>query len=163
MFASSFEVASNSVTQEENTLTTKYVYHSTSVSLDSNGTAIVTPTSDEYSFKTDQRVPKVGVMIVGWGGNNGTTLTTGILANKLKLQWQTRTGVKKANYVGSLTQSATTYLGDSSDHKPIYAPFKSLLPMVDPNELVIGGCDISHMNLYKATLRAHGHEPNLVS
>jgi myo-inositol-1-phosphate synthase len=60
-----------------------------------------------------------------------------ILANKLKLQWQTRTGVKKANYVGSLTQSATTYLGDSSNHKPIYAPFKGLLPMVDPIDLLL--------------------------
>lgn len=162
MFAQRFEVSSDSVRHEENFLFTNYVYNSTSVSIEPNGTAIVTPTSNQFTFKTDQNVPKVGVMIVGLGGNNGTTLTAGVLANKLKLQWQTRTGVKKANYIGSLTQSATTYLGDSANHKPVYAPFKSLLPMVDPNELIIGGWDISSANLYEATLRAQVHEPDLI-
>jgi len=27
-------------------------------------------------------IPKLGLMMVGIGGNNGTTLTSGILANK---------------------------------------------------------------------------------
>jgi len=31
-------------------------------------------------------------MLVGWGGNNGTTITAGILANKQKLSWNTKKG-----------------------------------------------------------------------
>jgi len=36
----------------------------------------------EYQFKTDAKVLKLGIMLVGWGCNNGTTVTAGILANK---------------------------------------------------------------------------------
>lgn len=50
-------------------------------------------------------------MLVGWGGNNGTTLTAGVLANKQKLSWKTKTGEKKANYFGSLTQCVTSHVG----------------------------------------------------
>ena len=28
------------------------------------------------------KVTKLGIMLVGWGGNNGTTFTGGLLANK---------------------------------------------------------------------------------
>lgn len=41
-----------------------------------------TPKKTTYQFKTQTTVPKVGVMIVGLGGNNGTTFTGGILANQ---------------------------------------------------------------------------------
>lgn len=33
-------------------------------------------------------------MLVGWGGNNGTTVTAAVLANKLGLSWMTKTGRK---------------------------------------------------------------------
>ena len=36
----------------------------------------------EKSIKTDTRVPKLGVMLVGLGGNNGSTFTAGVLANR---------------------------------------------------------------------------------
>lgn len=39
-------------------------------------------------------MPKVGVMLVGWGGNNGSTVTAAVLANRLGLNWTTKTGVK---------------------------------------------------------------------
>lgn len=32
-------------------------------------------------------------MLVGWGGNNGTTLTGGILANKYNINWNSKRGV----------------------------------------------------------------------
>lgn len=32
-------------------------------------------------------------MLVGWGGNNGTTVTAGILANKFNIQWNTKKGL----------------------------------------------------------------------
>lgn len=37
-------------------------------------------------------------MLVGWGGNNGTTVTAGLLANKHGLTWETKDGIKKANW-----------------------------------------------------------------
>lgn len=36
-----------------------------------------------HKIETEATVPKIGVMLVGLGGNNGTTFTAGILANKL--------------------------------------------------------------------------------
>ena len=36
----------------------------------------------------------------------------------------------------------------------VFTPFKSLLPMVDPNELVLGGWDISGLNMAEAMERA---------
>lgn len=36
----------------------------------------------EYMIETEARVPKLGVMLVGMGGNNGATFIAGILANK---------------------------------------------------------------------------------
>lgn len=57
----------------------------------------------DYEFKTDARVPKLGIMLVGWGGNNGTTVTAGVLANKHKMKWNTKKGEKEANWFGSIT------------------------------------------------------------
>lgn len=67
---------------------------------------VVEPTTTRYEFRTKRTVPKLGhanpsffsaaslvrltlyvsrlrsVMLVGWGGNNGTTVTAGIIANR---------------------------------------------------------------------------------
>ena len=37
----------------------------------------VVPKKEVYTFRTKRQVPKVGLMLVGWGGNNGTTTTAG--------------------------------------------------------------------------------------
>jgi len=37
-------------------------------------------------------------MLVGWGGNNGSTVTAALLANKLHLVWETKEGMQKANW-----------------------------------------------------------------
>ena len=42
----------------------------------------ITQQQKKHQIKVDQKIPKLGVMFVGWGGNNGTTITAGILANK---------------------------------------------------------------------------------
>lgn len=39
----------------------------------------VIPQNHEYVFKTKRKIPRCGVMFVGWGGNNGTTVTGGRL------------------------------------------------------------------------------------
>lgn len=45
-----------------------------------------------HSITTETTVPKLGVMLVGLGGNNGSTLTAGILANKKQVSWESRNG-----------------------------------------------------------------------
>jgi len=118
-----------------------------------DGHIIAVPRKTEYTFKTDIRIPKVGMMLVGLGGNNGTTVTGAILANKLGLTWNTKEGAQPSNYFGSLTQASTIRLGSSADGD-VWVPFNSLLPMVHPNDLVIDGWDISGMNLGDAMKRA---------
>ena len=89
----------------------------------------------------------------GWGGNNGTTVTAGILANKHKITWNTKKGVQHPNYYGSISQSSTVKVG-TVPGGDLYVPFNRLLPLVNPNDLVIGGWDISSMNLGDAMKRA---------
>jgi len=67
------------------------------------------------SIKTEKAVPRLGVMLVGLGGNNGSTFVAGILANKRQLSWRTKNGEQKANFFGSFTQSATTHVGFKFD------------------------------------------------
>lgn len=65
----------------------------------------------EHIIETSKRVPKLGVMLVGLGGNNGSTFVAGIMANKKKLSWETKQGQASANFYGSFTQSATVHAG----------------------------------------------------
>ncbi|XP_033219434.1 inositol-3-phosphate synthase 1-B isoform X2 [Belonocnema kinseyi] len=99
-------------------------------------------------------------MLVGWGGNNGTTITAALLANKLKLSWETKEGVKHANWFGSLVQASTVKLGTNGG-EDVYVPMSSMLPMVDPNDIEVDGWDISSMNLADAMQRAKVLDINL--
>ncbi|NXA55733.1 INO1A synthase, partial [Nothocercus julius] len=113
----------------------------------------VRPCSTRFTFRTARHVPRLGVMLVGWGGNNGTTVTAAVLANRLGLSWMTKTGRKKANYYGSLLQASTVCLG-TGPGGDVHVPFRDLLPMVHPNDIVFDGWDISSLNLAEAMRRA---------
>ena len=83
-------------------------------------------------------------MMIGWGGNNGSTLSATILANRHNIVWHTKSGVQQPNYIGSLLRASTVRLGvDPSTGKDVYVPISDVLPMVHPNDLVLGGWDIS--------------------
>lgn len=58
----------------------------------------VEPVATSLSIRTNRKVPKLGVMLVGWGGNNGSTITAALEANRRKLEWRTRTGTQQANW-----------------------------------------------------------------
>lgn len=120
------------------------------------------------TIKTEKAVSRIGVMLVGLGGNNGTTFTAGILANKRELAWRTKNGEQKANFYGSFTQSATTHVGFAFDEttgnlKDVNKPIKELLPMANPVDFEVSGWDISGLNLYEAAKRAHVLEPTLLN
>lgn len=60
-----------------------------------------------HTIATGSQVPRLGLMMVGLGGNNGSTLTAGLLAHKHNVTWETKEGMHKPNFYGSFTQSAT--------------------------------------------------------
>merc|ERR1719424_1231278 len=67
----------------------------------------------------------------------------------------------KPNYWGSVTQASTTWVGTDGQGREVFAPINKVLPMVHPNDLVIGGWDISDMNMADALKRAQVFEPML--
>lgn len=157
-----FTVDSPNVVYTDEEIRSKYVYRTTSVSQVGNGKYVAMPKETVYDFKVERKVGKVGMMLVGWGGNNGTTVTAGIIANRRGLTWDTREGPRAANYYGSVVMGSTMKLGtEAKTGKEINIPFHDVLPMVHPNDLVIGGWDISGMNLAKAMDRAAVFEPTL--
>ncbi|GAV04713.1 hypothetical protein RvY_14948 [Ramazzottius varieornatus] len=121
----------------------------------------VQATRTAVTFRTQRTVPKFGLMLVGWGGNNGTTVTAAILANKHKLEWETKDRVIKANWFGSITQSSTILLGLDERGKDVYVPMKDMLPMVLPDDIVLDGWDISSMNMADAMGQAKVIDINL--
>lgn len=56
------------------------------------------PQCERLKIQTDRKVPKLGVMFIGWGGNNGSTLTAALLANKNGMSWPTKRRIQKANW-----------------------------------------------------------------
>ncbi|KXJ87648.1 Myo-inositol-1-phosphate synthase [Microdochium bolleyi] len=157
-----FMVDSPNVTYTEDEIRSRYTYRTTSVARNAAGKYVATPRETLYDFKVDRKVPRVGMMLVGLGGNNGTTVTAGVIANRRGLSWDTREGTRSANYYGSVIMGSTVKLGtDAETSKDVNIPFHDILPMVHPNDLAVGGWDISGMNLADAMDRAAVLEPTL--
>lgn len=120
----------------------------------------------KHNIKVDQKVPKLGVMLVGWGGNNGSTFTAGVIANKKNATWTTKNGTQKANFFGSMTQSVSAHVGfrrkENGELEDIFKTVKDIVPLVNPTDLEITGWDISSLNLYESAIRAEVLEPALV-
>lgn len=93
-------------------------------------------------------------MLVGWGGNNGSTLTAALEANRQQMQWRRKEGMQRANWYGSITQASTVYIGSDETGKDVFLPMKELLPMVEPADIVLDGWDISGHHLGDAMRRA---------
>ncbi|CAN0052858.1 unnamed protein product [Discosporangium mesarthrocarpum] len=144
-----FVVDSPDVTYSENEILSNYTYQTTLVE-----GGKVKPVSQTLTFRTQRKVPRVGVMLVGLGGNNGSTVTAGILANKHGITWSTKDGEKSPNYWGSVCMASTVRLGNDAEGNGVYIPFHNLLPMCKPNDMVIGGWDISSTNMADAMERA---------
>jgi myo-inositol-1-phosphate synthase len=120
----------------------------------------------KHSIKVDQKIPKLGVMLVGWGGNNGSSFTAGVIANRRKLSWMTKNGKQQANFFGSLTQSVTVPVGFKKTLDggldDVYKFVNEIVPLVNPCDMEITGWDISSMNIYDSCYRAQVIEPPLI-
>lgn len=139
---------------QNNYIESIYEYTQNYVHCDDTTNAMrVEPRKQKIKFKTNKVVPRTGVMLVGWSGNNGSTFTAGILANKLQMTWDTKKGKKKHNYLGSITQSSCINFGiNAKTKKPVYAPFNSILPCINLNDLAVAGWDITNRSIDRAMI-----------
>ena len=62
-----FQVSSPNVTYTDSFIKSQYTYRTTDVRV-ADGSYEAVPREILYDFQTDRKVPKVGVMLVGWGG-----------------------------------------------------------------------------------------------
>jgi len=147
--SANFKVESPHVEYHSDHIISNYCYETTLV----DGTT-VRPIQTKLQIQTETRVPRTGVLLVGIGGNNGSTCIAGALANKLGLTWETKEGLKKANYWGSLMLASTVKLGNDARGNSVYTPLSNMLPIIRPDDLVWGGWDINSMNLGDAMKRA---------
>lgn len=83
-----FTVQSPNVVYTPDEIKSQYAYQTTEVTRTADNKLVATPKTTNYHFKVDRKVGKVGMMLVGWGGNNGSTVTAGILANRRGLSWR---------------------------------------------------------------------------
>ncbi|BGP18732.1 Myo-inositol-1-phosphate synthase [Rhodosporidiobolus nylandii] len=158
------EVDSPNLTYTDDALLAKYTFHSATVDKVETPNGLkyqVKPVERELEFKTERKVPKTGLMLVGLGGNNGTTLAATILANRHNISWGTRDGIQTPNYLGSLVRASTMRLGVDGEGNDVHVPLSDVLPMVHPNDLVMGGWDISALPLDGAMRRAQVLEYDL--
>ncbi|KAK7861720.1 hypothetical protein R5R35_014578 [Gryllus longicercus] len=155
------KVNSPNVTYSDEYIEATYDYQTTRVE-EVNGTYLATPVTNRLQIRTARHVPRLGLMLVGWGGNNGSTLTAALLANKLQLSWATRAGTQCANWFGSITQASTVRLGTDAKGRDVHVPLGSLLPLVQPEDVALDGWDISGADLAQAAERAGVLEPDLL-
>lgn len=88
----------------------------------------------------------VGVLLVGLGGNNGSTFVGSLLAHRNKISWRSHGGqVTHPDWLGSVVMSGSTDEG---------VTFFDRFDISHPDEIVFGGWDISRANLYEAVQRA---------
>jgi myo-inositol-1-phosphate synthase len=76
------------------TIKSRYEYSTTKMTRGvSNSEWVVEPVKEMYEFVLNRKVPKLGLMLVGLGGNNGSTVATGIVANRDGISWETKEGM----------------------------------------------------------------------
>ena len=97
---------------------------------------------------------RMGVMLVGLGGNNGTTFAAGMIAHREGLTWEDKEGEHKVEFLGSISQMGSVHIGYDRKGKAHSRLFKHITPMYSPEELVVGGWDICSDDLYTAATKA---------
>ncbi|WVO20204.1 uncharacterized protein IAS62_001497 [Cryptococcus decagattii] len=149
------KVESDSTVYEADGIKAKFTDRGASVIKGPDGKLSVKKTEKNFEFFTKTKVGRVGLMLVGLGGNNGTTVLATNIANKHNISWHTKNGIQQPNYIGSVVRASTVRLGtDPETGKDVFVPISDMLPMVHPNDFVIGGWDISSLSMDKAMLRA---------
>lgn len=149
------QVDSPDTVYEAEGIKSRFTDRGASVTKGPDGKLKVTKTEKTIEFFTKTNVGRVGLMLVGLGGNNGTTVVATTLANKHGISWGTKNGIQQPNYIGSVVRASTVRIGtDPETGKDVFVPVSDMLPMVHPNDFVIGGWDISGKPLDQAMYHA---------
>jgi myo-inositol-1-phosphate synthase len=93
---------------------------------------------------------KLGIMIIGLAGNNGSTLTAGVLGYQKNLNWEDKNGLHEIDFLGSIYQYGSTNIGFYKDGKPYSKLLRNIIKMKKIDDLIISGWDIVNSNLYQA-------------
>lgn len=126
-----------------------------------NHLSYITDSGEVKVSRTEQEIrvipltgTKLGIMMVGLGGNNGTTFAAGIKAYQKDLTWENKHGKNKVEFLGSLSQVGSVHIGYDKHGKPHSKLFKEMSSMYDPSSIVVGGWDINNRDLYTAARAA---------
>lgn len=132
------------------------------VRINPDGTTRIEKTRYDISVLPKENT-KLGVMLVGWGGNNGCTLTASLLAYKRGVTFGTKNRSNVGvDFFGSLSQYGSVHIGYDDNVNPKSKLFKEIADFYDPRDLVIGGWDICSDNMYDASTKSHVMEPGLL-
>jgi myo-inositol-1-phosphate synthase len=115
-----------------------------------NGEVIMV--KEDYNFDVLPLHKKLGIMIVGLGGNNGTTFTIAVLAHQLRKTWNNKNGTHNPLFFGSLSQYGSVHIGYDDNNKPCSKLYKEMLEMNNIDDLIISGWDIVKDNLYTSSV-----------
>lgn len=96
---------------------------------------------------------RLGILLVGMGGNNGSTFIACIEALKQNLTWKTKQGIQKVDLLGSLYGYGTI------DGFPI----KDLIPLYNPANFIVSGWDICGDDIQTACINNSVLEPDLLA
>ena len=105
---------------------------------------------------------KLGVMIVGLCGNNGSTFIAGLLASKKKLSWENKNGKHQVEFLGSLSQFGSVNLGYDTKDKVVSKLIKEMVPIRDTKDIIISGWDIINDDLYTSCKKNKVIDPDLL-
>jgi myo-inositol-1-phosphate synthase len=110
------------------------------------------PPSSWNSFPTYPINRRVGVMIVGLGGNNGSTMVASLLAYKNSVSWETKDGTETLKFYGSQSQyGAMTSIQEAGVNVPMKSYLKNVV--CQPENIVVGGWDICGDTLYQCCVK----------
>ena len=76
-----------------------------------DGTFVINEKTIKIHIPEYCKEKKLGVMIVGLGGNNGTTLTSTLLAYNKNISWENKNGEHTIKWYGSISQYGSVNLG----------------------------------------------------
>lgn len=116
---------------------------------------------EKIKIKIEPVSKKLGVMLVGMGGNNGSTFVASLLAYQSELEWKNRNGTHQIDFLGSLYQYGNVNIG-CKDGKPYTKLMRELVSLYKPENLIISGWDINGDNMYRACKKNKVLDPDIL-
>ena len=141
----------------ENNYTYKYV------DFENDGSFNVKENTIKIQIPDYNKDKKLGIMIVGLGGNNGSTLVASLLAYIKGLTWETKNGYQKVKWLGSISQYGSINLGYNKEGKIVSKLIKNMVSLRKLEDIVISGWDICGDDLYTACKKNKVIDPNLIN